>query len=88
MKTKVDMLRTGSDAKQKLIGSFVCDSGKITFEPKENDIRVESLLGSDKSIRGKDGKKYSMNSDGEKFMDNLCVHFMGSHLRATQPKKV
>ena len=87
----VDLLTTNTDSSSLLqipILRFYIDSKKEksvkTKNLTETEINLDELLIDGEIIISNHSKRFSIKKDGIAFLENLCVQFSGSYLRATK----
>lgn len=90
----VDLLSTNTDSSSPLqipILRFYIDSEKEKAVKTENltetEINLDELLIGGEFIIGNHSKKFSIKKDGIAFLENLCIQFSCSYLRATMVKR-
>ena len=90
----VDLLSTNTDSSSPLqipILRFYIDSEKEktvkTVNLIETEINLDELLSDGEFIIGNHSKRFSIKDDGIAFLENLCIQFSGSYLRATKLQK-
>ena len=87
MKYKVDFLEAQYSGGQKIIETAIYDTELDEIKIKLEDF-FDTLLIDNEFIIGKDGKKFSINKDKMKFMENLKYAFSGSMFRASEVEEI